>query len=173
MLWRRMLMRQCYKTALQMRRWCYSMGGALPFEDQRFDLIIADYVLEHIDDPADFAAEVARVLKPGGLFAARTPHKYCYVAMIARLVSNAKHSRVLSMVQPNRKEIDVFPTRYRLNRLRDIRQCFPAFENKSFIFRSDPAYFFGIKYIFQIQDFLHRVMPALFAGNLFVFLVKK
>jgi SAM-dependent methyltransferase len=147
--------------------------GALPFEDQRFDLIIADYVLEHIDDPAGFAAEVARVLKPGGLFAARTPHKYCYVAMIARLVSNEKHSRVLSKVQPDRKEIDVFPTRYRLNRLRDISASFPAFENKSFIFRSDPAYFFGNKYLFKMQDFLHRLMPAFFAGNLFVFLVKK
>lgn len=148
-------------------------GQVLPFEDSRFDLVVADYVLEHIDDPVGFAAEVTRILKPGGLFAARTPHKYCYVAMIARLVNNAKHTRVLRKVQPDRKEMDVFPTRYRLNRLRDILTSFTAFENQSFIFRSDPAYFFGNRFVFKIQDFLHRLMPAFFAGNLFVFLIKK
>ena len=148
-------------------------GEALPFEGQRFDLIIADYVLEHIDDPAGFASEVSRILKCGGLFAARTPHKHCYVATIARLVGNARHSRVLSLVQPNRKERDVFPTRYRLNRLRDIDAFFPAFFNYSFVFRSDPAYFFGNRCIFRMQDFIHRLMPAFFSGNLFVFLVKK
>lgn len=148
-------------------------GGGLPFENNRFDIVIADYVLEHIDDPDGFAREVARVLKPGGLFAARTPHKYCYVAIIARLVNNAKHSRVLNWAQPDRKEKDVFPTRYRLNRLKDLSASFQEFENRSFIFRSDPAYFFGNNLLFRFQDFLHRCMPAFFAGNLFVFLIKK
>jgi SAM-dependent methyltransferase len=147
-------------------------GAALPFSDNRFDVIIADYVLEHIDDASGFASEIARILKPGGLFAARTPHKYCYVAIIARLVDNAKHSRVLRWVQPDRKEIDVFPTRYRLNRLQDISAGFQQFENRSFIFRSDPAYFFGNLTLFRIQEFLHRLMPAFFSGNLFVFLIK-
>lgn len=148
-------------------------GEGLPFANNAFDVIIADYVLEHIDDPAEFAAEVTRVLRPGGLFAARTPHKYCYVAIIARLVSNAKHSRVLRKVQPDRKEMDVFPTRYRLNRLKDVRDNFASFDNQSFIFRSDPAYYFGNKFIFKIQDFFHRLMPAFFSGNVFVFCIKK
>jgi SAM-dependent methyltransferase len=149
------------------------VGVALPFESERFDLIIADYVLEHIDHPADFASEIDRVLKPGGLFAARTPHKYSYVASITRLIRNSWHSRILRIVQPNRKERDVFPTRFRLNTLSSIKKNFPLFDNYSFIFRADPSYFFGINIIFHIQAFLHRVAPPFFAGNLFVFLIKK
>ena len=44
------------------------------------DLIVADYVLEHIKDPQSFATEVERVLKVGGWFCARTPTKYNYVS---------------------------------------------------------------------------------------------
>jgi SAM-dependent methyltransferase len=147
-------------------------GERLPFSDESFDLVIADYVLEHIDDPMAFCKEIKRILKPGGLFAARTPHKYCYVAVAARLVNNTRHLKVLKWVQPNRKEMDIFPTRYRMNTLKEIRGYFDSFEDFSFVFRADPAYFFGSMLLFRVQDYLHRSMPIFFAGNLFVFLKK-
>lgn len=51
-------------------------AGRLPFEDETFDLVLADYVLEHVDpdDAASVAAELGRVLKPGGWLCARTPN---------------------------------------------------------------------------------------------------
>ena len=149
-----------------------SKDGKLPFLDGSFDLIVADFVLEHIESPKEFSEEVSRVLKSGGLFAARTPHKFCYVALAARLINNAKHSLLLKWIQPERNEIDIFPTSYRLNTIRDVSFYFPGFENKSFIFRTDPAYYFGSNLVFKFQEFLHRIMPAIFSGNLFVFLIK-
>ena len=48
-------------------------GVHLPFADGSFDLITALDVLEHIDDHAAAAAEIRRLLRPGGIFVAAVP----------------------------------------------------------------------------------------------------
>lgn len=45
----------------------------LPFADESFDVVITSEVLEHIQGDVDALAEMARVLKPGGRFAATVP----------------------------------------------------------------------------------------------------
>jgi len=40
---------------------------SLPFDDQSFDLVLSDQVLEHVDDPFGCVAEARRVIRPGGL----------------------------------------------------------------------------------------------------------
>ena len=45
----------------------------LPFQDETFDGVILQAVLEHVVDPARGIAEVHRVLRPGGLVYADTP----------------------------------------------------------------------------------------------------
>jgi SAM-dependent methyltransferase len=45
----------------------------LPFGDGMFDRVITSEVLEHIQSDTDAIAEFARVLKPGGTFAATVP----------------------------------------------------------------------------------------------------
>lgn len=51
-------------------------GGLLdiPFEDGRFDCVISTQVLEHIEDHRRAAAELTRVLKPGGFAVISVPH---------------------------------------------------------------------------------------------------
>ena len=48
-------------------------GTGLPFLDDTFDFIICSEVMEHIPDDAAAAAELARVLKPGGMLAVTVP----------------------------------------------------------------------------------------------------
>src|SRR5690625_2826118 len=48
-------------------------GTRLPFPDGVFDHIICSEVMEHIPDDASAAAELARVLKPGGRIAVTVP----------------------------------------------------------------------------------------------------
>jgi len=43
-------------------------GQNLPFEDEAFDLVYSRQVFEHVRYPDRVAAEVFRVLRPGGLF---------------------------------------------------------------------------------------------------------
>jgi SAM-dependent methyltransferase len=48
--------------------------GLLPFDDASFDAAVAIEVLEHIDGHDRFFAEVARVLRPGGIVMFTTPN---------------------------------------------------------------------------------------------------
>ena len=77
-------------------------GEPLPFDDATFDLVVADHVLEHVDaeHAPEVAAEILRVLKPGGWFAARTPNKWGMIGVGARAVPNDLHTRVLAGSSP-------------------------------------------------------------------------
>ena len=44
------------------------------YPDDHFDVVIASELLEHVADPAPMLEEIARVLRPGGLLWATTPH---------------------------------------------------------------------------------------------------
>jgi SAM-dependent methyltransferase len=48
----------------------------LPFEDESFDVVVAGELLEHLRDPARFASEARRVLRPGGTFVASVPNAF-------------------------------------------------------------------------------------------------
>lgn len=94
--------------------------GRWPLADGEADLAVCDWVLEHIADPAAFVAELHRVLRPGGVFLARTVNRNSVLALGARAVPNPSHSRVLTRLQPGRHERDVFPTVYAMNTRRDL-----------------------------------------------------
>lgn len=47
-------------------------GVTLPFGDAAFDVVWSKQVLEHVERPEPLLAEVARVLRPGGVFAGST-----------------------------------------------------------------------------------------------------
>jgi 2-polyprenyl-3-methyl-5-hydroxy-6-metoxy-1,4-benzoquinol methylase len=60
-------------------------GMALPFADASFDVVVCNHVYEHVPDPLRLMAEIARVLKPGGL---------CYFAGGHRLQLIEPHHRL-------------------------------------------------------------------------------
>lgn len=94
------------------------------FEDDLFDLIICDNVLEHIEDPSAFFSEIFRVLKPGGYFFAKTPNKFHYMPVIATLTPTSFH-RYFNRLR-GREDIDTFPTMYRANSKKDIFEASAA-----------------------------------------------
>lgn len=48
--------------------WRIADAEALPFDPQQFDIVTCRVAPHHFDDVAQFVREVARVLRPGGLF---------------------------------------------------------------------------------------------------------
>jgi ubiquinone/menaquinone biosynthesis C-methylase UbiE len=67
------------------------LDSRLPLGDESVDLIVSDFVFEHVTDPSWMASEFNRILRPGGWICARTPTKYCYVSLVARLVKSSRH----------------------------------------------------------------------------------
>jgi len=50
----------------------------LPFENESFDVVVMNAVLEHIPDVGKAFSEVARVLKPGGVFIGYVAYMECF-----------------------------------------------------------------------------------------------
>src|SRR3954469_6316496 len=48
----------------------------LPFPDADFDAVVAGELLEHVRFPDNVVSEVARVLRPGGVFVGSVPNAY-------------------------------------------------------------------------------------------------
>lgn len=89
--------------------------GRIPHGDGAFDVVFSDNVLEHLPDPLATLREVRRVLRPGGVFLAKTPNKWHYMPLVARSTPIWFH-RLYNRLR-GRNESDTFPTTYRCNTL--------------------------------------------------------
>lgn len=150
-------------------------GKALPLPDHSVDLILSDAVFEHIDDPALFASEIDRVLKPGGWVCALTPHLFSALVVAASIVPNRHHKKALQSIQPDRKPEDVFPTRYKLNSANALQRYFPKarWRHHSYTWSPEPSYHFENPLIYRLFMVYHYVKRPLLGGeSLNVFLRK-
>lgn len=149
--------------------------GRLPLGDASVDMVVAEAVFEHVDDPDRFAAEVTRVLRPGGWLCARTPNRWGYIALGASLVPNALHVAALKRLQPDRQACDVFPTRYRLNTRAALRRHFPptGWTDCSYTWTSEPAYFGASRLGWRAAQMLAWLLPPGMAATRMIFLQKR
>lgn len=151
------------------------VSAALPLADASVDLVVSDFTFEHLDDPAHTAGELDRVLRPGGWLCARTPNKWGYIGVGARLVPNSFHTRFLRRLQPDRKAVDVFPTRYRCNTRADVRRFFPPdrFDDFSYRHESEPLYAGSSPVAQRAQRAVLAMAPNALASMLMIFLRKR
>lgn len=54
---------------------CQSVGEALPYADNAFDLVLSHEVIEHVADDRAYAAEMWRVARPGGRIVIFCPNR--------------------------------------------------------------------------------------------------
>lgn len=91
----------------------------LPLADASVDLIMSRSVFEHLTDPESVYREFARVLRPGGRVVFLTANLWDYGTLVARLVPNRLHGRIVKVVE-GRAEEDTFPTAYKTNTRSDV-----------------------------------------------------
>lgn len=149
-------------------------GQPLPFADASFDLIVSNWVFEHVEHPEAVAAELLRVMKPGAVLCASTPNKYGYVTLAARLAGSARHAPLLRRIQPERLAEDVFPTFYRMNTPGALRRLFGA-EADVLAYRvsAEPSYHFNSAALYRVFRLVHALAPASLATTLYAFIRKR
>ena len=129
--------------------------AALPFADASFDIAISSHVAEHLTQPERVFAELARVLRPGGLLLLLTPNRWHYVTVGARVLPHALHVRFNRSRGVDAR--DVFRTVYRANTSRRLRALYEGagfaverieqFETEpEYLAFSAPSYALGVAY---------------------------
>jgi SAM-dependent methyltransferase len=149
------------------------IGRPLPFADNQFDMVFSAYVLEHVSEPELVSKELLRITKPGGWIVAVTPNKFGYVALAAMLIKNSLHAKFLSVIQPERYEMDVFPTHYLMNTKSKLKQLFSeATKHVIYANFAEPTYHFNSKIMFYIFNIIHKFFPKFLGVSLFIFIQK-
>ncbi len=97
----------------------------LPFRADAFNLVTANMVVEHLDDPATQFREIHRVLKPSGIFTFHTPNSLGHATVMARLVPGSIKDKLVHFLD-GREEEDVFETHYKANTQKQIAELAQA-----------------------------------------------
>lgn len=94
-------------------------GETLPFAAASFDLLISEWVVEHLARPEHIFREMARVLRPGGQVILFTTNALNYVPLVSRLTPAAWQSGALRRWL-KRPERESHPTYFRANTRRRL-----------------------------------------------------
>jgi SAM-dependent methyltransferase len=145
--------------------------GSIPLSSASIDLMVADWVMEHLEDIPLFFAEAHRVIKPGGMLCIRTLNQWSYVGIASRAIPNRFHSSVLQLLQPRREDRDIFPTHYRCNSTGKLRRAFRAANFKAVVFghEAEPSYLQAFPVLYRFCASMHKHIPRALASAIFAF----
>jgi ubiquinone/menaquinone biosynthesis C-methylase UbiE len=131
----------------------------MPFDQESFDLVFCEYVVEHLADPTGAFREMQRVLKPGGRILALTPNLYSYKVIAAACTPLRFHIWMGRIRFGKGQEADMYPTLYRCNTARAFRRVarqtgleVVAVE----LVTTGPTWFEKFPVLFEIFDVFHR-----------------
>jgi SAM-dependent methyltransferase len=136
-------------------------GPTWPVDDASVDLMLADFVVEHVADPDAFFAQAARVIKPGGFICIRTINARGYLALASRMIPDRLRATTLRRAQPTRRSEDVFPTLYRCNTTKRLGGALAdhGFDAVVYTSEDEPAYLTFNSFTYRLGLLHRRLAP--------------
>lgn len=142
-----------------------------PLEDNSVDVCICDCVIEHLENPEYFFSESQRVIINGGYLCIRTPNLWNYISLIARIIPEQFHTKVLAIAQKRRKEVDVFPTLHRCNSIPKVKTMLKkyGFEHVVYGYESEPNYLSFSQVAYWLGVMHQKLAPGFLRPVIFAF----
>lgn len=97
----------------------------LPFKDRSFDVVICQWVVEHLKEPKLVYREFARVLKPNGDLIMVTNSIYNPLMFVSAILPTKIRDRLKAKVFPSEIKEDTFPTYYKCNHKKRFEDMLP------------------------------------------------
>ena len=142
-----------------------SVQGTLGTYDpgRAFDLITCRMVAEHVEDPGAFAADLARLARPGARLVIYTVHRWSPAALLARLTPFEWHHPLKERIWDCQQR-DTFPVCMRLNTRRAIGSAFASagFREESFRSLPDCRTFGNFRRILWLDLMAWRILGKLY-----------
>lgn len=131
----------------------------IPFKNNFFDLVLMEWVLEHLTDPRQAFREIYRVLKPGGKVVFITPNVWNYNVWIIRAIPHCFHA-FLTRKLYGRQDGDTYPVQYKINSGGKIKKIMEAtgFSKVVLVTNGDPSYISFNKPLFAFARFLEKIL---------------
>lgn len=98
------------------------VGLQLPFVDGSFNLVTANMVFEHLEDPVAVLTDIRRLLTPGGVCIFHTSNAWYWLIALSRYVPQSIKNWLVKMSE-GRAADDVYPTHYRINTEHAVRDA--------------------------------------------------
>lgn len=105
----------------------------IPLPDNSVDLVILEWVLEHLQEPEKALSEISRVLAPGGkvIFAApNLLNPIIFLLATVKKLSNYFSQRIVVRLLLDRERKDVYKAYYKINTRRRLIRTFQKFNFK-------------------------------------------
>jgi ubiquinone/menaquinone biosynthesis C-methylase UbiE len=131
---------------------------SVPLPANTFDVIISEYVFEHLSDPDAALAEFKRLLKPSGTIVILTPNAYSYKTLAARMTPQSFHVLMGRHRYGRGHEADMYPTLFRCNVENKFRKIAGRVGLKVSAVRfvtNGPTWFAKLPVIFELFHVFH------------------
>ncbi|MGB1287046.1 MAG: class I SAM-dependent methyltransferase [Aggregatilineales bacterium] len=131
----------------------------IPLPTACVDVIISAWVLEHLPNPEKTFSEIARVLKPGGMFIFIAPNKNSPITWLNRALKPLQNTLVPMLY--GRAEDDTFPVKYLAS---SKTQLIHLTQNAGLTLSQlyhieDPTYLAFNSVFFQMNMLMSRTLP--------------